>query len=121
MPAPRIADVGKFIVESARHFHLVDEVPNAAVTRRRSEVQSIIAKSHRLMVVGFHFDETDVKAIGLESLRDRSKMFCLNYAGHRGVGQRVEALRVPLTNIRYGSSGAPMHIDTAIDEGFFEQ
>jgi hypothetical protein len=116
-----IDDVGRFILETARNLYLIEEEARSDLREERSKAIGAIHSAERVYVMGFHFDQPNAEAIGLNNMPNKSRVFCLNYNGHAGLTQRIVNLGIPAANIMNGSADDPIHIDQALDRGFLEQ
>ena len=116
-----VADVGQFIVECAQSFHLAQEAAGSEVKEVRAKARSAISNAERIYLMGFHFDPSNVSAIGLQGVPHKERVFCLNFSGHLGLKQKILQLGIPESRISAGSRDAPRYIDEALDNGFLEQ
>ena len=118
-----VTDVGKFILECAQNFHLAQEAAGSEVEIVRINARSAISNAERIYLMGFHFDPTNLSAIGLQgeggSLKKR--VFCLNFNGDLGLRQKILQLGIPEPRIYAGSRDAPVYINEALANGFLEQ
>ena len=126
-----VTDVGKFILECAQNFHLAQEAAGSEVEEVRINARSAISNAERIYLMGFHFDPSNLSAIGMQEdlsslqvlqggLR-MERVFCLNFNGHLGLNQKMLRLGIPESRIRTGSPNAPLYINQALDNGFLEQ
>ena len=126
-----VTDVGKFILECAQNFHLAQEAAGSEVEEVRINARSAISNAERIYLMGFHFDPSNLSAIGLQGglsslqvLQGGLRMeraFCLNFNGHQGLKQKILQLGIPESRISAGSRNAPLYIHEALDNGFLEQ
>ena len=126
-----VTDVGKFILECAQNFHLAQEVAGSEVEEVRINARSALSNAERIYLIGFHFDPSNLSAIGMQEDLPPSKVlqgglrmeraFCLNFNGHLGLNQKMLRLGIPESGIRAGSPDVPLYINQALDEGFLEQ
>ena len=116
-----MADVGQFILECAQTFHLAQEAVSSEVKVVRARARSVISNAERIYLMGFHFDPSNVSAIGLQGVPHKERVFCLNFSGHLGLKQKILQLGIPESRISAGSRDAPRYIDEALDNGFLEQ
>ncbi len=119
---PRVVtDVGKFISECAQNFHLVEEAVSSEVEEVRIGARRAISNAERVYVMGFHFDSSNVEAIGLREASHRGRVVCLNFDGHPGLQQNIIRLGIQEWGIFGGSPDAPLHIDEALSNSFLER
>ncbi|MCE2510330.1 MAG: hypothetical protein J4G10_05065 [Alphaproteobacteria bacterium] len=116
-----VSDVGKFILECAKDFHLVEEKAASHVHAARERSQRAVFDAERSYVMGFDFDPSNVSAIGLQKTPQKEGVFCLNFNGHLGLRQRIERLNIPYNKDFSGTPNNPLHIYEAIGNGFLEQ
>jgi hypothetical protein len=117
----RLGDVGKFLLTCGTALHLVNEGANSDLEVVRSQARKLIAESGRIYIMGFHFDDANVATIGLRDIAMKSRIFALNFDGHRGVRQRFLKLGCAEHHIVEGTADKQAFIDQAIDQGFLEQ
>ena len=117
----RITDAGEFIVKSAQRFALVEEEVESDLSEVRDRAREAVANAHRVFVMGFHFDATNVTTIGLRFAREKGPVFCLNFNGNAGVRKRILDLNIPESSIWAGTPEKELHIDEALANGFLEQ
>lgn len=118
---PVVMDVGEFILKCAKTFHLVNEDVDSKVEKDREKAREAILAAERIFVIGFQFDPYNVKAIGLQDVLLKNRVFCLSYSGNLGLSQRIIQLGIPEFAIRAGSRNEPLHISDALGDGFLEQ
>ncbi len=116
-----VTDVGKFIMECAQNFSLVEEEVSSEVEQVRIGARREISNAVRVFVMGFRFDRSNVEAIGLGEHPRKGNVFCLNFDGHLGLTQRIIQLGFGESGISAGSQADPRYIDQALADGFLEQ
>jgi len=116
-----VMDVGKFILECAQNFHLIQETVGSEMKEVRAKARSAISNAKRIYLMGFHFDPPNVSAIGLQEVPHDYGVFCLNFDGHLGLKQKILQLGIPEGRISAGSPNDCLYIDKALDNGFLEQ
>ena len=117
----KIGNVGEFLLNTAAGLHLVEEEVGSDLEETRMKARSAIANSARVYIMGFHFDEANIRTIGLRDASEKSRIFCQNFDGHLGVKNQILDLGIQEEAIMSGSQESPLHIDQAIDNGFLQQ
>lgn len=116
-----VTDVGKFILECAQSFRLVQEAAGSDVKEVRAQARSAISNAENIYVMGFKFDWSNVSAIGLNEISGNQRPFCLNFDGHLGVRQEILKLGIHESMISGGSPKDPLFINEALDQGFLDR
>jgi len=114
----KLTDVGQYLMRSAQRLHLVDEAASSQIQAMRDAVRERIRGSARVYIMGFHFDGSNVESVGLREGGDKTRFFCLNFDGHRGVHIEAQNLGLASGAIWAGTVAQPFFIDEALDKGF---
>lgn len=116
-----LTDAGEFVMECANNIHLIDEEVSSDLDNVRQRARNVIFDAERLYVMGFAFDPSNVKNIGLDELQDNQSIFCLNYDGNLGVSRRIVDLGIPESAIMAPAGQGKIHIDEALGNDFLGQ
>lgn len=115
-----IKDAGKFVLQSARDFVLIDEDAGSKIQKQRMEARQAIKEAKTAYVMGFHFDPSNISAIGLNHSQKNST-YCLNFDGNLAVNREIAQLGIRQSQISSGTSSSKLHIDTALANGFIQR